>query len=95
LTHNEFESVAAASNFVQDKLKNTRCKQFLKIVLEMDEDDRLGVSMGCITRWNTTLIQYNKQLKWKSAILSLLVLLYFNLLTLRQIQMQFLMFMKT
>ena len=71
--HPDFAEVVRASNFLQDKLKNTRCKQFLKVFLKMNEDSRLGVSMGCITRWGSHFVQYAKQLNWKTDIQALTV----------------------
>eukprot|EP01127_Copromyxa_protea_P013968 TRINITY_DN381_c0_g1_i18.p1 TRINITY_DN381_c0_g1~~TRINITY_DN381_c0_g1_i18.p1 ORF type:complete len:373 (-),score=46.18 TRINITY_DN381_c0_g1_i18:722-1840(-) len=60
----DFEKICADSNFLQNKIKNTRCKQFLKNQLGLDDDGRLGVAMGCITRWSSDLVQFQKQ--WKS-----------------------------
>jgi hypothetical protein len=96
LGHPYFKSTDASSRLLQDKLKNSRCKQFLKSELDLTEDARLGINLGCTTRWSSSLVQYQKQLQWKPDLEAMLVCsIDYHILTLRIIMMQQSTFLKT
>jgi len=41
--------------FMAEKFKNTRLKQYLKREMKLNADDRLAIPLGVITRWGTHL----------------------------------------
>lgn len=73
IQHQSFSAVVAKANFITDKFKNTRCKQFLKIEKSLNRHSRLGIRNGCLTRWNSHFNMFKFLISNRSEIIGVIL----------------------
>jgi len=72
LTHEMYSDLVKQVNLVTDKFKNTRLKQFLKLMKVKSGNNRFSLLSGVLTRWGSTHKQMKKIFDSKHAILPVL-----------------------